>query len=143
MKLMPFILRNLLRNKRRTLLTLVSVAVSLFIFAALMSMPEVVNRLLSDRVSSLRLVVYAKASYFYALPEAYASRIRAVPHVQAVMASSIFMGYYRSPDARHGAQHDRCGADRNRLELDASGRGAAPQHRRGAEDGRLSVAARD
>jgi len=100
MKLLPLIIRNLLRNKRRTLLTLVSVAVSLFIFAALISMPEVVNELLRDRVSSLRLVVSAKASYFYALPQAYATRIRGVPHVETVMAANIFMGYYREPGSQ-------------------------------------------
>jgi cell division protein FtsX len=43
MKFLPLIFRNLGRNRRRTLLTIVSIAVSIFIFAALMSLPAVVN----------------------------------------------------------------------------------------------------
>ena len=41
MKYLGIVLKNLLRNKRRTFLTVFSIAVSLFIFSALVSMPTI------------------------------------------------------------------------------------------------------
>jgi cell division protein FtsX len=52
MKFLPIILRNLARNRRRTLLTVLSFGVSLFIFAALMSLPGVVHEIMRDRSGS-------------------------------------------------------------------------------------------
>src|SRR5271170_3620360 len=98
MKFLPLVIRNLLRNKRRTFLTILSVAVSLFVFAALMSLPGAVNQILQDRADSLRLVCHSKGGIFYSLPEAYARRILAVPHVEAVIGENLFMGTYRGPD---------------------------------------------
>jgi hypothetical protein len=98
MKFLPLVWRNLLRSKRRTFLTILSVAVSLFVFAALMSLPSVVNQLLRDRAGSLRLVCRSKGGIFYSLPEAYARRILALPHVEAVIGENLFMGTYRRPD---------------------------------------------
>ncbi|MGH7864626.1 MAG: ABC transporter permease [Candidatus Binataceae bacterium] len=98
MKIFRLANRNLFRNRRRTLFTLISISVSLFIFAALTSLPIVVNQILRDRAGSLRLVVMPKAGYFYALPEAYMKRIRAVLHVEAVVGVNPFLGYYRGPD---------------------------------------------
>ena len=56
MKFVPLVIRNLLRSRRRTILSMLSIAVSTFIFAALMSVPAVVAQLLRDSVSALRLV---------------------------------------------------------------------------------------
>ena len=43
MKYMMLVLKNLMRSKRRTILTVLSIAVSLFIFSALVSMPAKSN----------------------------------------------------------------------------------------------------
>jgi len=95
MKFLPLALRNLARNKRRTALTILSVAVSLFIFAVLMSLPAVVREIMRDRANSLRLISFSKGGFFYPLPEAYRRRIEAVPHVEVVVGENIFMGTYR------------------------------------------------
>jgi putative ABC transport system permease protein len=97
MKFLPLILKNLTRNKRRTILTLLSIAISLFIFALLVSLPSVVNEILRDRANSLRLICHSKGGFFYTLPEAYLRRIRSIPSVQAVMGENLFMGTYRDP----------------------------------------------
>ena len=97
MRFLPLILRNLGRNKRRTVLTVLSIAVSLFIFATLMSLPGVVYEILRDQAGSLRLVCHGKAGVFYSLPEAYGRQIRTLPHVEAVLGENIFMGTYRGP----------------------------------------------
>ena len=46
------VLKNLMRSKRRTVLTVFSIAVSLFIFSALVSLPVVANELIFPRALS-------------------------------------------------------------------------------------------
>jgi len=94
MKYAMLVLKNLTRSKRRTILTVLSIAVSLFIFSALVSMPAVANRFLADSASTTRVACHNKAGVTYALPEAYKQRIAVTPHVAAVSAQSWFGGVY-------------------------------------------------
>jgi putative ABC transport system permease protein len=96
------VLRNLTRNKRRTILTMLSITVSVFIFASLISLPGLINQVLRDRANSLRLITHSKASLFYMLPESYRRRIEALPHVEAVASYSVFMATYRDPNEQLG-----------------------------------------
>jgi putative ABC transport system permease protein len=98
MKYLPLIVHNLLRNRRRTALTVTSIAISIFIFAALMSLPALIDQVLRDRAGSLRLVCYNKAGFFFSLPSAYQRRVESVPHVEEVAGESLFMGTYRDPN---------------------------------------------
>ncbi|HSY78668.1 MAG TPA: hypothetical protein VK884_03625, partial [Verrucomicrobiae bacterium] len=91
MRYLSLVLRNLTRNKRRTILTTLSISVSVFIFASLISLPGLLNQILRDRANSRRLITHSKASLFYMLPESYRRRIEAVPHVEAVASYSVFM----------------------------------------------------
>ncbi len=95
MKFVPLIVRNLLRNRRRTILSVVSIAVSTLIFAGLMSVPAVAARLLRDRVSALRLICGNKAGFSYMLPAAYGETIRGLPHVSAMTGYLVMMTSYR------------------------------------------------
>ncbi len=92
MKYFALVFKNLLRSKRRTFLTVVSIAVSLFIFSALVSMPTVANQILGDSVSSTRIATHNKAGLAYSIPVAYKQKIVIVPHVEAAMAQSWFGG---------------------------------------------------
>ena len=83
-----------MRSKRRTILTVLSIAVSLFIFSALVSMPAVVNQFLADSASSTRVACHNKAGVTYGIPEAYKQRVVATPHVAAATAQSWFGGIY-------------------------------------------------
>jgi putative ABC transport system permease protein len=94
MKYIVLVLKNLLRSKRRTILTIFSIAVSLFIFSALVSLPSVANEILSDSASSTRISCHNKAGLTYSMPEAYKQRIAATPHVEAVTPESWFGGIY-------------------------------------------------
>jgi putative ABC transport system permease protein len=94
MKYAMLVLKNLTRSKRRTILTVLSIAVSLFIFSALISMPAVVNQFLADSASSTRVAVHNKAGVTYDIPEAYKQRVVATPHVVAATAASWFGGIY-------------------------------------------------
>jgi putative ABC transport system permease protein len=95
MKFVPLIIRNLLRNRRRTILSVLSIAVSTLIFAALMSVPAVAARLLRDRVSTLRLICASKGGFNYLLPAAYGETIRGLPHVSAMSGYLVMMTSYR------------------------------------------------
>jgi putative ABC transport system permease protein len=102
MNYLSLVLRNLARNKRRTILTTLSITVSIFIFASLISLPGLLNKVLRDRANSLRLICHSKASLFYMLPESYRRRIEALPHVEAVAAYSVFLATYRDPNEQLG-----------------------------------------
>ncbi len=61
MKYAILIFKNLTRSKRRTILTVLSIAVSLFIFSAMVSLPTVANEILADTASSLRIACHNKS----------------------------------------------------------------------------------
>jgi putative ABC transport system permease protein len=94
MKFAPLVVKNLLRNKRRTILTFLSVAVSIFVFTALISLPVVTEQLLKPTAASLRIVSRRKASDAFALPQAYEAKIARLPHIESVLAVSSFGGIY-------------------------------------------------
>jgi putative ABC transport system permease protein len=88
---------NLLRNPRRTILTTLAVALSLFAFSMLASLPGVADQILADRASSLRVICHGTAGLFYTLPEAFRHRIERSPHVEAVTGFTFFGGIYHEP----------------------------------------------
>jgi putative ABC transport system permease protein len=94
MKWLGLILKNLGRNRRRSILTVLSITVSLFTFCALASVPVVANQILADSASSLRIACHNKAGLAYALPQAYKRAIAGTPHVAAVVPESWFGGVY-------------------------------------------------
>jgi len=97
MKFVHLVLKNMLRNKRRLALTVMSIAVSLFVFSALVSLPAVANQILAATASSVRMVCYNKAGLTYGLPEAYKQKIALAPHVEAVVSQGWFGGMYHDP----------------------------------------------
>lgn len=94
MKFATLVFKNLLRSRRRTLLTMLSIAVSLFIFCALISLPTVANHVLADTASSVRIACRTKMGQAYPLPEAYKAKIARTPHVVAVTPDNFFGGIY-------------------------------------------------
>src|SRR5713101_3136137 len=97
MKFLHLVLCNLRRNRRRTVLTTLSIGISLSLFAVAMTLPAIANAVLDASASSPRIVCYNKASYNYELPSSYKSRIASIAHVNAVAAWKWFGGTYRSP----------------------------------------------
>src|ERR1035437_8224746 len=80
MKYLSLVLINLTRSKRRTILPVLSLTVSVFIFPSLISLPALLDQALRDRANSLRLICHSKAGFFYMLPEAYRRQNEAAPH---------------------------------------------------------------
>ncbi len=94
MKYTALVFKNLVRSKRRTFLTVLSIAVSLFIFSALVSVPTVANQILGNTASSTRIATHNKAGLAYPIPMAYKERVVTVPHVEVVVPESWFGGVY-------------------------------------------------
>jgi putative ABC transport system permease protein len=90
-----FILRNALRNKRRLLLTVLSVAVSLFLFTTLQTALRELTQPATSEDSALRLAVRHKVSIASVLPAKYQTRIERMPGVQRVMKLTWFGGIYK------------------------------------------------
>src|SRR6266699_2427792 len=93
-KYLTLIFKNLLRSKRRNILTILSIAVSLFIFSVLVSLPTFANQMLADTTSSVRIICRTKMGLAYPLPVSYKPKIAAIPHVIAVAPLVIYGGIY-------------------------------------------------
>ena len=93
MKFLPLVLANLGRHKLRTILTICSVALALFLFASLRT---VVTSLDSgaEVSSASRMIVQNATAFVIPLPMSYANRLGAVPHVQSVTWANWFGGKY-------------------------------------------------
>lgn len=93
MKHFPLVLANLGRHKVRTVLTIASVALALFLFASLRT---VVTTLAAAAQfgSARRLVVTNATGIVFPLPLAYANRLSAVPGVEGVSWANWFGGRY-------------------------------------------------
>ncbi|MGO9451610.1 MAG: ABC transporter permease [Candidatus Binataceae bacterium] len=112
MKFLRLILRNVVRSRRRTILTILSIAVSMFIFAALFALPSFVDEVIASSASDPRLVCHGKAGLSYSLPESYARRIAAMPHVVGVDLWNWFGGIYHLPSD----QFPNIAVDQNQVE---------------------------
>src|SRR6478672_11115558 len=94
-RLGPLIFRNVLRNRRRSLLTLASTVVSLAVLGFLVALYQ--GFFFAEQTSpseALRLISRHKVSLTHPLPASHGPRIAAVDGVVAVSAWSWFAGIY-------------------------------------------------
>jgi putative ABC transport system permease protein len=91
MKFLPYLLKHLRRNWFRTGLTVLAMALCIFLFCTLQSVLAQINGLLDSR-SAKRLVTRNSVSFTFPLPVAYEGRIQSVPGVVRVAASNWFGG---------------------------------------------------
>lgn len=96
MKFLGLIGAHLRRSKRRTFLTVSSIALALFLFCTLRTVMTSLDA--GIRASDdTRLVVRHAASLVFPLPLAYRSRLEQVPGVTRVGYGNWFGGYYQDP----------------------------------------------
>jgi putative ABC transport system permease protein len=88
-------LRNLLRNKRRTILTASSVAVSLFLLSSLAMVYTALGKPYEGAERSPRMMVRRLTSITFMMPASYGPRIKAVPGVVAVTPMNWFGAYWK------------------------------------------------
>jgi putative ABC transport system permease protein len=94
MRFAKLILKNVLRNKRRTLLTVSSLVVSLFLIITLATILTEFQRG-SEESNPSRLMSRHSVSLAFLLPIGDLQRIQTVPGVQSAMAFTWFGGIYK------------------------------------------------
>ena len=99
MNWLPWIVKNLTRNRRRTSLTLASLTVSLFLLGVLGAVYAFMNSPSSSDSTHLVLIVSPRASMTMLMPLWYKDRIAALPGVTAVSPFGYFPGLYGKDDA--------------------------------------------
>ena len=94
----PLILRNVFRNRRRTLLTLASTAISLGLLALLTALYQ---GFFYDEPASpseaMRLICRHRVSLTQSLPASHYQRIKSLPGVDSLSAWTWFQGVYKEP----------------------------------------------
>jgi putative ABC transport system permease protein len=94
MKYAKLVFKNILRNKLRTLLTLSSLVVSLFLIVTLGTIVTEFDRNV-DESNPLRLMSRHAVSLGFVMPMAHVERIRGVPGVKNAMPFNWFGGIYK------------------------------------------------
>ena len=97
MKYLQFLLRNLLRNRRRTILTITSIAASLFLVATMRTLLTELESPPETPGSALRLITRHRVSLANTLPVAHRAKIARLEGVAAVVGSMWFGGVYVDP----------------------------------------------
>ncbi len=97
MKFISLLLTNVFRNRRRTLLTVSSICVSLFLIATLLTVLSEFENPPQTPESALRLLCRHRVSLANVLPSSYRERIARVEGVEAVIGAMWFGGVYKDP----------------------------------------------
>ena len=95
MTLTRFVTKNAFRNKRRSILTVLSIAFSLLLLTLMMTIWRAFYLDQGSAESAQRLVVRHRVSLTFNLPGYYREKIRAIPGVVSVVPVSWFGGIYK------------------------------------------------
>ena len=95
MTLTRFVTKNAFRNKRRSILTVLSIGVSLLLLTFMITMWHGFYIDKGSAESTRRLVTRHRVSLTFELPGFYREKIRAVPGVVAIVPNSWFGGLYK------------------------------------------------
>lgn len=101
MKFLPLILKNLLRKKTRSALTIGSVILPLFVICLLGTLLRALETDPSGGKGMFRLIVRHKVSITNWLPAAYDVKIRQIPGVKEVLRMQWFGGSYIDQSAKN------------------------------------------
>jgi putative ABC transport system permease protein len=94
MTLSSFVVRNTFRNKRRSLLTLLSISFSLLLLTLMMSIWKTLYIDAAAPQAARRLVIRDRVSLAFFLPGYYRDKIRSIAGVTAVVPETWFEGRY-------------------------------------------------
>ena len=100
-KHIPFILKNCWRNRRRTLLTVASVGVSICLLGVLLAIYHAFYYSQPTEWQALRLVTRNKVSLAFPMPQYYREKIAQIPGVKMVGMEQWFGGTYIDSRSEH------------------------------------------
>jgi len=95
MTLTRFVTKNALRNKRRSILTILSIGGSLLLLTFLITIWRSFYNSEQTEQSAQRLIVRHKVSLVFNLPSFYRDKIRSIPGVKEVVNQQWFGGQYK------------------------------------------------
>lgn len=101
LKNLPLILKNSWRNKRRAVLTILSIAASLCLLGTLMAIYQAFYLSEGAPEQALRLVTRNKVSLAFPMPQFYGQKIKALPGVHEVLIANWFGGKYIDDKPEH------------------------------------------
>ena len=96
MKFLPLVFRNVMRNRRRAWLTILSLAVPFFLLMTLQTALESMEIWRRRADNNLRVIVFHKMGLVFDLPESHARKVARIPGVVDVCAFTWYGGVYRS-----------------------------------------------
>jgi putative ABC transport system permease protein len=96
MKYINLVLKSARRSKRRTALTMMSVAIAVFLFAALRAVLDGFDAVAAAS-SSTRVVTIRSTSMIFSMPSSHVEAIKATPGVEEVSYANWFGGIYKDP----------------------------------------------
>jgi putative ABC transport system permease protein len=96
MKYVGLVLKSARRSKRRTALTILSVAIAVFLFASLRAVLDGFNAG-TEASSSTRIVTIRSTSLIFSMPTSHADTIKSTPGVQDLTWANWFGGIYKDP----------------------------------------------
>ena len=106
--------RNMRRNLRRTILTILTIALATFIYTVLVSVPASMDRVVKDASGTLRLIINNKTAPWEDLPARYCDDINKMPGVAACVAITGWPATWRDVSDPVFACRRRAG-DRRRV----------------------------
>jgi putative ABC transport system permease protein len=95
MTLSGFVVRNTFRNKRRSLLTMVSISFSLLLLTLMISIWRTFYIDQGAALSAKRVITRDRVSLAFLLPAYYRDKIRSIPGVVAVAPMTYFGNHYK------------------------------------------------
>jgi len=101
MTLTRFVSKNAFRNKRRSILTILSIGGSLLLLTFLITIWRSFYDTKATEESAQRLIVRHKVSLVFNLPSYYRQKIQAIPHVKEVVNEQWFGGQYKDDKAQN------------------------------------------
>jgi putative ABC transport system permease protein len=101
MTLTRFVRKNAFRNKRRSLLTLLSISFSLLLLTVMMTIWRAFYMSDGTAESAQRLIVRHKVSLAQFMPISYREKIRSIPGVKQVVNETWFGGQYLDDKPEH------------------------------------------
>lgn len=94
MSYLRIVFANLGRNRLRAALTGAAISLAVLLVSVLLTMPAGLDAFLNRFASNTRISVHNKAGIVYAVPFAYAHKVRQVPGVAAAVAFTWFGGAF-------------------------------------------------
>jgi putative ABC transport system permease protein len=115
MRFLPLILKNSLRNRRRSFLTISSLAISLCLLGVLMALYHALFLSEPKADQALRLITRHKVSITMVMPLHYRDKIRNVAGVRDIVTWQWFGGLYKNEAREQRYFFPRFGVEANRM----------------------------